>query len=111
MKASMIRSAASSNASMQTPEDRLEALQRANVELNRKLKENDKALLERLSEREQEIEDLQLRVDELRAELQASRKEEKELKQKERMTNVQLSNVCLTLPVSVGELATNVGLP
>ncbi|KAG8878873.1 hypothetical protein FRB98_005926 [Tulasnella sp. 332] len=87
------RSLASSNASsMTTPEDRLEVMRRAKAELERKLKENEKALLERLSEREQEIEDLESRVDELKTELAASRKEEKELKAKERLTGKQLSN-------------------
>ncbi|KAG9039357.1 hypothetical protein FRB95_010645 [Tulasnella sp. JGI-2019a] len=87
------RSITSSDASsMTTPEDRLDVMRRAKAELERRLKENEKALLDRLSEREQEIEHLESRVDELKTELAASRKEEKELKQKERLTAKQLSN-------------------
>ena len=71
-----------SDASLSTPEERIEALQRVNAELHKKLKDNDRMLLARLQERELEIEDLQGRLEELRTELQTAQKDQKELRQK-----------------------------
>ncbi|KAG9050616.1 hypothetical protein FS837_003715 [Tulasnella sp. UAMH 9824] len=92
MTDTLIRPHIPSDASMSTPEERLEALQRLNADLNRKLKENDRTLMARLQEREIEIGELEVRLEEMKNELQATKKEEKELRNKERMTSKQLAN-------------------
>jgi chromosome segregation ATPase len=63
--------------------DRLEVLQKANAELGKKLMDAENTLQRRLTEHETELEDLQLRIDELKSELSATKKEEKELRSKE----------------------------
>lgn len=83
MTDTLIRPHIPSDASMSTPEERLEALQRLNADLNRKLKENDRTLMARLQEREIEIGELEVRLEEMKNELQATKKEEKELRNKE----------------------------
>ncbi|KIO28687.1 hypothetical protein M407DRAFT_22116 [Tulasnella calospora MUT 4182] len=92
MTDTLIRPHLPSDASISTPEERVEALQRVNADLNRKLKENDRTLMARLQEREIEIGDLEARLEEMKNELQATKKEEKELRNKERMTSKQLAN-------------------
>ncbi|KAG8984842.1 hypothetical protein FRB90_005086, partial [Tulasnella sp. 427] len=59
MTDTLIRPHIPSDASSSTPEERLEALQRLNADLNRKLKENDRTLMLRLQEREIEIGELE----------------------------------------------------
>ena len=76
------RSVASSMASME-PQDRLDALQRANAELARKLMDAEKTLQNRLTEHESELEELENRLDEAKSELMAAKREEKELRGKE----------------------------
>ncbi|KAG8905983.1 hypothetical protein FRB99_007840, partial [Tulasnella sp. 403] len=92
MKDNLIRPHLPSDASMSTPEERVEALQRVNIDLSRKFKELDRHLHDRLSEREFEIEELTMRLDEMRVELQAARKDEKDLRQREVVLTKQLNN-------------------
>ena len=80
------RSAHSSTASLE-PLERLEALQRANMELDRKLREAERTLLRKATEHEQEMEELQSRYDESKSELASTKREEKELRVKEVCTN------------------------
>jgi hypothetical protein len=76
------RSATSSTVSLE-PQDRLDALQRSNAELGKKLMEAERTLLKRLSEHEIELEEMQSRLEESRSELSATKREEKELRAKE----------------------------
>lgn len=76
------RSTTSSNASM-APQDRLDALQRANAELGKKLMDAEKTLQNKLTDHESELEEMQGRLEEMRAELSATKREEKELRSKE----------------------------
>lgn len=76
------RSVASSLASME-PQERLEALQRANAELARKLMDLEKTLQNRLTEHEMELEEMENRLDEAKSELMSAKREEKELRAKE----------------------------
>lgn len=78
----MDRSAASSTVSME-PIERLEALQRINADLGRKLVDAEKTLQRKLSEHDAEVEDMQGRLEEMRSELSATKREEKELRSKE----------------------------
>ena len=71
-----------STISLDMPE-RLDALQRVNDELRRKLYDTEESLQKRLSEREAEIEDMQQRLDEMKSELMTTKRQEKELKAKE----------------------------
>jgi len=63
--------------------DRLDALQKANTELGRKLMEAEKTLQDRLMEHDMELEDMQERLEELKSELTSTKREEKELRSKE----------------------------
>ena len=65
------------------PLDRLDALQRANAELNRKCMEAERTLQHKLSEHELELEELQSRLEEVRSELAHTKREEKELRSKD----------------------------
>ena len=65
------------------PLDRLDALQRANVDLNRKCMEAERTLQHKLSEHELELEELQSRLEEVRSELAHTKREEKELRSKD----------------------------
>jgi TolA-binding protein len=76
------RSAASSTVSME-PHDRVDALQRANAELGRKLMEAERTLQGKLNDHENELEEMQGRLEEVRSELSATKREEKELRAKE----------------------------
>lgn len=78
----MERPIASSVASIE-PTERLEVLQRANTELNRKLIEAEKTLQRRLAEHDSEIDEMQGRLEEMKSELSATKREEKELRSKE----------------------------
>ncbi|TBU62721.1 hypothetical protein BD310DRAFT_974124 [Dichomitus squalens] len=86
----MDRSAASSTVSLDM-EQRLEALQRLNTDLGRKLLEAERTLQNRLAEHEQELEDMQIRLEEARSELSATKREEKELRSKERTNTTQIA--------------------
>ncbi|KAJ6620038.1 hypothetical protein B0H10DRAFT_1876306 [Mycena sp. CBHHK59/15] len=85
----MDRSAASSTASMM-PHDRVEALQRINDELARKLVDTERTMQRKLAEQEAEFEDLQVKLEETRNELSAAKREEKELRSKERQNSTQI---------------------
>jgi hypothetical protein len=76
------RSTTSSTVSME-PLERLEALQRANTELGKKLVEAEQTLQNKLTEHELELEEMQSRMEEVRSELSATKREEKELRSKE----------------------------
>lgn len=76
------RNTASSTASME-PLERLDALQRTNAELGRKLMEAERTLQNRLAEHESELEEMQSKLEEMRSELSATKREEKELRSKE----------------------------
>ncbi|KAI0359798.1 hypothetical protein OH77DRAFT_1419125 [Trametes cingulata] len=86
----MDRSAASSTVSMDM-EQRLEALQRLNTDLGRKLVEAERTLQNRLADHEQELEEMQMRLEEARSELSATKREEKELRSKERTNSTQIA--------------------
>ncbi|TFK92674.1 hypothetical protein K466DRAFT_623659 [Polyporus arcularius HHB13444] len=85
----MDRSAASSTVSMDM-EQRLDALQRLNTDLGRKLVEAERTLQNRLADHEQELEEMQIRLEEARSELSATKREEKELRSKERQNSTQI---------------------
>lgn len=76
------RSATSSTVSLE-PLDRVDALQKANAELSRKLMEADRALQNKLMEHDNDLEEMQARLEELKSELTATKREEKELRAKE----------------------------
>jgi phage shock protein A len=76
------RSATSSTASLE-PTERLDALQRINTDLSKKLIEAERTLQNRLTEHEMELEEMQSRLEEAKIELTATKKEEKELRAKE----------------------------
>ncbi|KAF7312716.1 hypothetical protein MIND_00286400 [Mycena indigotica] len=88
----MDRSAASSTVSMM-PQDRVEALQRVNDDLTRKLMENERTLQNKLAEHESIQEELQSKLDELSNELSAAKREEKELRIKERSSHHQIQTL------------------
>ena len=74
-----------SNASSATLElhDRLDALQRNNEELSRKLLEAEKTLQDKLANYDMELDEAQHKLEELRSELNASNREEKDLRTKD----------------------------
>lgn len=78
----MERSAASSTVSLEATE-RLEALQKANAELGRKLIEAERTLENRLNEHDMDLDEMQGRLEELKSELTSTKREEKELRTKE----------------------------
>ena len=78
----MDRSAASSTISLDY-EQRIEALQRVNTELGRKLVDAERMLQIKLAEHESELEDMESRLEEFKSELSATKREEKELRSKE----------------------------
>ncbi|KAI0313862.1 hypothetical protein OF83DRAFT_1064773 [Amylostereum chailletii] len=84
------RSAASSTISME-PNERLDVLQKANVELTKKLMESERTLQIKLADHEQELEDMEMKLEEVRAELTSAKREEKELRSKERSNSQQIS--------------------
>ncbi|QRW03838.1 hypothetical protein RhiLY_02837 [Ceratobasidium sp. AG-Ba] len=85
-----VRPALSSDASL-APQDLLEALQKSHAELARKAADSEKRMQNRLAERETEIADLEAQLDDLKAELSMSRREEKELRVKERANMTQFA--------------------
>lgn len=76
------RSITSSIASL-APQDRVEALQKNNQDLARRLMEAERSLQNRLADHEAEIEEMQGKLDEMKSELSATKREEKELRNKE----------------------------
>ncbi|KAG1875303.1 hypothetical protein C8R48DRAFT_406099 [Suillus tomentosus] len=75
------RSATSSTLSLE-PTERLEALQKANAELGRKLIEAERTLGNRLNEHDMDLDWMQGRLEELRSGLTSTKREEKELRTK-----------------------------
>ncbi|KAG6840390.1 hypothetical protein C0991_007020 [Blastosporella zonata] len=88
----MDRNMASSTTSME-PMVRVDVLQRANTELGRKLHEVERTLQNKLLEHESEIEDMEARLEEMRMELNATKREEKELRSKERQNMTQIGSL------------------
>jgi hypothetical protein len=76
------RYSTSSTISLQL-EERIEALQRVNDDLKRRLHDTEETLSKRLTERESEIVEMGQRLEELRLELTATKRTEKELKAKD----------------------------
>ncbi|KAG9093109.1 hypothetical protein FRC06_011669 [Ceratobasidium sp. 370] len=85
-----VRPALSSDASL-APEDLLEALQKSHAELARKAADSERRMQNRLAERETEIAELEAQLDDLKTELSVSRREEKELRVKERANMTQFA--------------------
>lgn len=86
----MERSAASSTVSLESTE-RLDALQKANAELGRKLIEAERTLENRLNEHDMDLDEMQGRLEELKSELTSTKREEKELRTKERTNSTQIA--------------------
>ncbi|KAL4064609.1 hypothetical protein J3A83DRAFT_4273272 [Scleroderma citrinum] len=84
------RTAASSTVSLE-PFERLDALQKANAELGRKLMEAERTLQVKLQEHDTDLEEMQARLEELKSELTATKREEKELRAKERVSSTQMA--------------------
>ncbi|KAG9314940.1 hypothetical protein JVU11DRAFT_4048 [Chiua virens] len=84
------RSTTASTVSLE-PLDKVDALQKANVELSRKLMEADRALQNKLVEHDNDLEEMQSRLEELKTELTATKREEKELRAKERVNSTQMA--------------------
>ncbi|KAJ7109058.1 hypothetical protein C8R43DRAFT_181879 [Mycena crocata] len=84
------RSTASSTVSMM-PHERVEALQRVNDDLVRKLADTERAMQRKLAEQEAEFDDLQIKLEETRNELSSAKREEKELRNKERQNSTQIA--------------------
>jgi chromosome segregation ATPase len=76
------RSTSSNTASLE-PLGRVEALQRINTDLSKKLTETEKKLQNRSTEHESELEETQRKLEELKSELSATKREEKELRVKD----------------------------
>lgn len=76
------RTTTSSNASL-APMERLDALQKMNTDLGRKLLEAERTLTGKLEDHEAELEEMQSKLDELKSELSSTKREEKELRSKE----------------------------
>ncbi|KAF9492296.1 hypothetical protein BDN71DRAFT_1396851 [Pleurotus eryngii] len=68
-----------------------DTLQRENNELKKKLLEAESTLQNRLVEHDMELEELQAKLDEMRSELNAAKREEKELRSKERQNSTQIA--------------------
>lgn len=86
----MERSAASSTVSLESTEQ-LDALQKANAELGRKLIEAERTLENRLNEHDMDLDEMQGRLEELKSELTSTKREEKELRTKERTNSTQIA--------------------
>lgn len=64
-------------------QERMEALEKTNKELARKLLESDRMLHNRMTDHETELVEMESKIEELKAELSATKREEKELRGKE----------------------------
>ncbi|OJA15153.1 hypothetical protein AZE42_04685 [Rhizopogon vesiculosus] len=84
------RSATSSTVSLE-PLDRLDALQKANTDLGRKLMEAEKTLQNKLMEHDMDLDEMESRLEELKSELTSTKREEKELRSKERTNSTQIA--------------------
>ncbi|KAJ3989747.1 hypothetical protein F5890DRAFT_1484005 [Lentinula detonsa] len=86
------RSTTSSTASL-LPGERLEALSRANTDLAKRLQDAERTLSRKIGEHESELEELQYKLEELKSELVRSKRDEKELRAKERTNSAQISGL------------------
>ena len=86
------RNVASSTMSLE-PFELLDTLQQANMELGRKLMEAERTLQIKLQEHDTDLEEMQARLEELRSELTAAKREEKELRAKEVRTSISLKHM------------------
>ena len=86
------RSAASSTVTLE-PFERLDTLQQANTELGRKLMEAERILQVKLQEHDTDLEEMQVRLEELKSELTATKREEKELRAKEVRTSISFKHL------------------
>jgi len=84
------RSTVSSTASME-PLERLEALQRVNSDLAKKLVGAERTLQRKLADHEAELEEMEARLEEAKSELSSAKREEKELRSKERSNQTQIA--------------------
>jgi chromosome segregation ATPase len=84
------RSTTSSSASME-PLERLDALQRVNADLAKKLVDVERTLQRKLADHEVELEEMEARLEEAKSELGAAKREEKELRSKERSNQTQIT--------------------
>ncbi|AAW45913.2 hypothetical protein CNJ01550 [Cryptococcus deneoformans JEC21] len=80
-----------SMASLHTSHDQLRRLRKENNELSRKLKETEKSLALQGAENERLVEDLQTRLEETQSEIAQRRKDEKEMRGKDRAQLIQIS--------------------
>ncbi|RXK40938.1 hypothetical protein M231_01786 [Tremella mesenterica] len=79
--------------SLRTSHDKLRALQKQNTELSRKLKESERQLAVLGSENERLVEDLQNKLEDARMEISQKRKDENDLRGKERANNIQIAGL------------------
>ncbi|KAG2018259.1 hypothetical protein CC2G_007702 [Coprinopsis cinerea AmutBmut pab1-1] len=71
--------------------ERLEALQKVNSDLQKKCMEAEEMLHRKVAEHEQDYIDWESQLEQLRAELSAAKREEKELRAKDRQNNTQIA--------------------
>nr|ODN93679.1 hypothetical protein L204_04863 [Cryptococcus depauperatus CBS 7855] len=81
----------SSSASLRTSHEQLQRLRKENSELSRKLKETEKSLAVQGAENERMVEDLQARLEEAHSEIAQRRKDEKDMRGKDRAQLIQIS--------------------
>ncbi|KAF5389275.1 hypothetical protein D9757_003497 [Collybiopsis confluens] len=86
------RSTTSSTASL-LPSERLEALSRANTELAKRLQEAEDGYSKKILEHENDLAELEQKLDEAKSDLARSKREEKELRNKERTNMNQISGL------------------
>ncbi|KAJ4482191.1 hypothetical protein J3R30DRAFT_3732301 [Lentinula aciculospora] len=86
------RSTTSSTSSL-LPGERLEALSRANTDLAKRLQDAERTLSRKIGEHESELEELQYKLEDLKSELARSKRDEKELRAKERTNSAQISGL------------------
>lgn len=72
-------------------QERMEALQRVNDDLRRKLSDAEDTMQRKLAEHESDLENMQQRLEEMDAELSATKRQEKELRAKEVSARLRLS--------------------
>ena len=82
-------------------QERIEALQKVNDDLRRKLNDAEETLQRKLTEHEIDLENLQQRIEEIKSELSATKRQEKELRVKEVRVLAGLCATKLTRPVTL----------
>ncbi|WWC59592.1 uncharacterized protein I303_102149 [Kwoniella dejecticola CBS 10117] len=91
MNPRLSRISTESTNSLRTSHDTVARLRKENTELLRKLKETEKSLAVQGAENERLYEDLQVRLEEAQAEIAQRRKDEKDMKGKDRAQVIQIS--------------------